>query len=483
MKSLQYILIVALALSGWACNDYLDTAPDERQEIETLQDISELVANSYSVGSWMFLEWMTDNAVALSRNNQLEWMTQNFMWKPVTAYEYQDTPTYFWEGTYTAIAHANQALDAIDRVPNTNDAYKKAIRGEALVSRAYNHFLLASVFCQAYEEASAASQLGIPYVTAPETQLLVTYERGTLQETYEQIEKDLLEGLPLLSDDFYPGSKKYHFNTGAAYAFASRFFLFKGDYENCIKYANMLLGNGVAPAVFVRDADYVYTGTSSTQIADKFTDPNSVANLLLVRKQSFATRTYRGYSSNTQIMAQVFGTNNIWNTSDNRDSRWGYRDDKNPPKFVERFEYTTATTGYGYHIFTDLRAEEVILNRMEAYVMTNAEGTTENLDKAVADFNVLASKAYSGSPVLTPQLIIDEYGEYNAENMMKLIVDERRKELFLESMRWFDIKRFKMSITHTSLMGESSTLEADDLRKAVQIPQQAIGRGIEANPR
>ncbi len=483
MKSYIYILTIAIGLLGWSCDDYLDTAPDERQQLQKLTDVSELVANSYSGASYVFLEWMTDNAVALTRNDQIEWMTQNFMWEPVTASESQDTPAYFWSSTYTAIAHANQALDAIDAVENTDDAFKKAIKGEALVSRAYNHFLLANIFCQHYNDATVASELGIPYITAPETALTVKYERGSLLETYDKIEKDLTEGIALLSDDYYVGSGKYHFNKGAAYALASRFYLFKKDYINCIKYSNLLLGDGTLSSVFVRDMDQVYTGTSSTQLADNFTDPNSVPNLLNVRKEtSSVTKSYRGYRTNATVMDQVFLVNRL-GSDDFRDARWGYRDDKRPPKYTMRKRYTTATTYRGYYIHNELRAEEAILNRCEAYVMTNVDGTTDNLDMAMADYNIMAANWYENFVPLSPQYIIDEFGEYNADSMMKFIIGERRKELFREGIRWFDIKRFELSITHVSLTGVTSTLEADDLRKAVQIPFGAIAKGIQANPR
>lgn len=483
MKSYIYILTITIGLLGWSCDEYLDTAPDERQEIKKLTDVSELVANSYSEASYVFLEWMSDNAVALSRNDQSEWMTQNFMWEPVTANEGQDTPPYFWSQTYTAIAHANQALDAIDAVENTDEDFKKAIKGEALVSRAYSHFLLANIFCQHYDVATASSDLGIPYISAPEIELIVKYERGTLQETYDKIEKDLLEGISLLSDDYYVGSGKYHFNKGAAYALASRLYLFKKDYANCIKFSNLLLGDGLLNSVFVRDMDKVYTGTSSISLADNFTDPNITPNLLLVRKEtSSVTRSYRGYRSNETVMDQVFLDNRL-GSSDFRDSRWGYRDDKRPPKYAERFRYTTATTGYPYYIHPELRAEEVVLNRCEAYVMNNADGATDNLDKAMADYNIMGALWYENFTPLTSQMIIDGFGAYNAENMMTFIIGERRKELFREGIRWFDIKRFKMSITHTSVTGETSILQADDLRKAVQIPSGAIAKGIQANPR
>ena len=483
MKSYIYILTIAIGLLGWSCDEYLDTPPDERQEIKKLTDVSELVANSYSGASYVFLEWMSDNAVALSRNDQREWMTQNFMWEPVTASEDQDTPVYFWSQTYTAIAHANQALDAIDAVENTDDAYKKAIKGEALVSRAYSHFLLANIFCQHYDAATATSDLGVPYITKPETELIVKYERGTLQETYDKIEKDLIDGIALLSDDYYVGSGKYHFNKGAAYAFASRLYLFKNDYANCIKYSNMLLGEGVVNSVFVKDMEKVFTGTSGIAMADNFTDPNSTTNLLLIRKEtSSVTRSYRGYRSNATVMDQVFGINRL-GSDDFRDSRWGYRDDKGPNKYAERFKYTTATTGYPYYIHAELRTEEVILNRCEAYIMTNVDGTTDNLDKAIADYNIMAANWYADFIPLTPQIIIDIYEAYNAENMMKFIIAERRKELFVEGLRWFDVKRLELSYAHITVTGETSTLEANDLRKTVQIPSGAILKGIQANPR
>lgn len=229
--------------------------------------------------------------------------------------------------------------------------------------------------------------------------------------------------------------------------------------------------------------DQVYTGTSSTALADNFTDPNSPTNLLNVRKETLnVIRSYRGYRSNATVMDQIFNTNRL-GSDDFRDSRWGYRDDKRPPKYAERFRYTTATTGYPYYIHNELRAEEVILNRCEAYIMTNVDGTTDNLDKAIADYNVMAANWYADFTPLTPQIIIDVYEAYNAENMMKFIIGERRKELLREGIRWFDIKRFKMSITHTSVTGETSVLEANDLRKAVQIPSGAIAKGIQANPR
>ena len=77
---------------------------------------------------------------------------------------------------------------------------------------------------------------GIPYATKPETQLDPKYDRGTLQQTYDNIEKDMLEGLKLVTDEFYE-VPKYHFNVAASNAFAARFYTAKRQYDKVVDYA------------------------------------------------------------------------------------------------------------------------------------------------------------------------------------------------------------------------------------------------------
>ena len=63
-------------------------------------------------------------------------------------------------------------------------------------------------------------------------------------------------------------------------------------------------------------------------------------------------------------------------------------------------------------------------------------------------------------------------------------MEERTKEFMHEGLKWFDIKRFKIPVTHTLANGSTVTLEADDLRKVIQIPQAAIDvGGLTPNPR
>ena len=155
--------------------------------------------------------------------------SQNYNWEELDDVQ-RNTPSFYWDACYTAIAHANQALEAIEKLGNP--ANLKAQRGEALMARAYSHFMLVSIFSQRYNPATAKTDLGIPYILEPETVLLKKYTRNTVEEVYNNLEKDIELGLQLVGDDY--SQPKFHFNKAAAKAFASRFYLVKGNWDKVL---------------------------------------------------------------------------------------------------------------------------------------------------------------------------------------------------------------------------------------------------------
>ncbi len=480
-KRFILLSIIVLVIS---CDSYLDEVPDNRQTLKTLEDVSQMLVSAYSEAIYSFVEWKSDNATYIRENTQFDWFTELYSYRPSVSNENQDTPTYLWDNNYQAISHANQALEALEEIEGGDLDFRNALKGEALITRAYNHFMLANVFCQHYNEANKG-ELGIPYITEPETQLQVSYERGTLEETYSLIEKDLLEAIPLISDEYYVGSGKYHFNINAAYAFASRYFLFKGDYEKCIEYSNKLLGSGVIGTTYVRNMDEVFSGSGSVAIANQFIDVDDPANLLVVRKQSVAVNRYtRGYQANTNIFIDIFVRNNPQGSTDQRDLRYGFSSSsaRVQPKYTELFHFTTSTTGFAYFIQPELRSEEVILNRMESYARLN------RLNDALNDYNVMAALRYDNGGQLTLPEIVDYYEATEQEAMLNLIIGERRKEFLREGLRWFDIKRLGLEVYHiistdsNGNVSEDVTLSVNDLRKAEQIPAKSIANGIQGNP-
>ncbi len=460
-----------------SCDSYLDEVPDNRLDtLVSLDQASELLVSGYTGATYNFVDEGSDNVGPSLTTDAIRWMTDIYSFKDATP-EHQDTPTWFWNQTYNAIAHANKVLISLDGIDTKDIKRKNAIKGEALITRAYNHFLLANIFCQAYDVNTATSELGIPYVEKVEDVLKVTYKRGTLQETYDKIERDLLAGLPLISDEFLKGTGKYHFNKKAANAFASRFYLWKGDYEKCIEYSDVVLGKGLLDVTYCRNYKTVFKGSSMKEISDKFVSPNLLSNLLLVRKDTYQiVSNFNGYPTTKDIAEKIF-QDNIQKTKDFRDAGWGYKDIYATPKFSPLKKYNTPTSWYSYFIMPVLRAEEVILNRMEAYVRTG------KIAEALADYNVYAPMRYESGGQLQIDNIVSFYKGSEEEAMLALVIDERRKEFLKEGLRWWDIKRLKLSVSHKDIQGNIFELNTDDLKKAIQIPAQAQANGIEANPR
>lgn len=480
-RKLAISFTLALTLAG--CDDFLSENPDNRVELNTVDKAAQLLTNAYPAGSYSFTEWMTDNVqYTFGTQKQLK-HEQAYTWDDFTDIS-QDTPGYFWSTTYEAIAHANEVLAVIDNMEG-DEARKDAVKGEALLCRAYGHFMLVNLFSKHYNEETADDDLGIPYVEEPETQFIKQYTRLTVEETYEKIEKDLLDGLELVNDGYYNNSGKYHFTRNAALAFASRFYLFKREYNKVIQYSSELLG--ADPSIYVKDIPALLQQRINTEDYIRlYHSPNDNSNLLLIRQVSnFHIPSLGFWPDENFWYQQLYATgNNPYQLIDERrDPAWvAGETGVAGSKFEFLFERSSLTSNVGlnYTIFLGFRGEEVLLNRAEAYIFQN------QLTSALNDLRHLVSKRYRDyDNHLTIERIRNQYGSGN-DRLATLIyiLDERQKEFMHEGLRWFDIKRYEFEIQHTLATGQTITLQGDDERQVLQIPQSAIDiGGLEPNPR
>ena len=473
--------ILFLLTCATACDKYLEETPDNRVDLDTPEKAAQLLTNAYSSAGYFFTEWMSDNVTFTQGTTKRPEYNQAYEWKDFTSIE-QDTPANFWTSTYDAIAHANEVLAVIDNLPGEK-ARKDAVKAEALLTRAYGHFMLVNMFAKAYDPETASQDLGIPYVLEPETEFVKKYERLSVAEVYELIEDDLEGGLDDVDDSFYANSGKYHFTRNAALAFASRFYLFKGDWDNCIKYSSEMLGAN--PQVFIKNIDgLLATSASPEDFIRLFTSPADPSNLLMIRNvTNFPVNI--AYWPDSQLLYGLFN-NNPFGEQDVRVSveypiYVRGTNGLTQAKFEFLFERTSLTSNVGwyYTIISAFRGEEVILNRVESYIYKN------QLNLALEDLQVYVNRRYENSPTVTLPLLRQAYGTNNNQlAVWEFVVDERRKEFMHEGIRWFDIKRFQIPVTHYLEDGSQITLAGDDERKVLQLPQAAIDvGGLEPNPR
>ena len=486
------LILLTLALTPLGCREFLDEVPDNRVALDDLEKAAQLLTNAYAVSSYAFTDWMTDDVqftrgVALRQNHIAAYAWDEFLDDPGTS----DTPAFFWFETYNAIAHANEVLAALGSFPvitEEDEARKNAIESEALLTRAYGHFMLVNLFAKHYNNTSASSDPGVPYVDAPETVLIQEYSRNTVQEVYDKVEADMLSGIALVDDSFFANSGKYHFNRNAALAFASRFYLFKEDYDQCIEFSTQMLG--ADPSGFVRDLtaqDFQEASSSFTVYPQLYSSPDQTANLLLMRKISLVQRNDFAHSPSINFYLDLFNSNPFNVTDQRRDPAFAKGDNGVfPSRYESLFQRTSlnSNVGFPYHIALAFRGEEVLLNRAEAYVFNN------RIDDAIADLQVLVDNRYDETNVLTLDVIRDFVAPNNpfVSNRIAVrdyVLIERRKEFLGQGLRWFDIKRFNLEVDHVLADGTSTvTLGRNDLRKVLQIPSSAIDvGGLRPNPR
>jgi len=197
MKKINIILIALLGLFAASCDSYLDETPDNRAEVDSQMKIRKLLVSAYSDGNYAFVtELASDNIDDTGSSNPYSdrFTEQLANWVDLTETNNEDTQN-IWTGAYNAIAHSNEALAAIEKLGDENLLPEK---GEALITRAYGHFLLVNVFCQHYNATTSATDLGITYMEESETTLDPKYERGNVKDVYEKINADIEAALPLI---------------------------------------------------------------------------------------------------------------------------------------------------------------------------------------------------------------------------------------------------------------------------------------------
>jgi hypothetical protein len=495
MKNIKIIVSLLVLLSITGCSEFLSETPDNRTQIDTPEKISELLVTAYPNATYMEIaETMSDNVFDSELSSSSQKNEQNYNWEMQTETNV-DTQARYWNESYKAIAAANQALVAIKQLgdsPNLNPQ-----KGEALLARAYAHFMLVSLWSNRYNPATAATDLGIPYVTEPETSLIKEYTRNSVEEVFNLIQKDLEEGLKYVTNNYK--EPKFHFNKEAAKAFACRFYLVKGDWDKALEASNDL---GSKPFGKLRDYA-VFNNYAFAQMPIEYSKEDKATNLLVAYPYSIWRRgyAYRFYLTGNRE-DEILGTgtnifNKPWLTQTSGIYQGGINVFVN--KFYEYFKYTnvTAQIGEPYTGTVLFSNDELFLNRIEAHVMKNQIDLANSeleyfFSTRTSGYNAATDKLTQASIVAKYPVIENEYTPFYTmtplqTSYIKAIAEARRRDFIHEGIRWFDIKRFNIVVEHSTYafgqINKKNILVKDDKRRALQIPLSASNNGIEKNPR
>lgn len=523
------LMLASVAILA-SCSDQLDTLPDNRTTLDTPKKIAGLLVTAYPDRTpTLFNEWMSDNTDYMGEQNSQgnRGGDQYFFWQEQTEGG-NDSPEMVWMLYYEGVYKANEALAAIDDQGGPNNDILRNSKGEALLLRAYNHFILANEFCRPYNGKTSTKDAGLYYATgiADFSAAAEQSNRGTVADVYAKIAADIEAGIPLLNDTYEV--PKYHFNKQAAYAFATRFYLYYEKWEKAKEYADKLLGSN--PAASLRDyralqAMPLSKSEQAVKIAEAYCSASADCNLLVQTSVSNAGMalapwlTSKRYTlTNYLSETELFQSNNIWGTSSNL--IWkpftvnsGESNFALLMKLPREFEIRNTTTGSGYlrTLNVNFTMDEALLNRAEAEIMLGQN------DAACADMTIWMKNFFNTNVTLTPTSVqtffktvpyayadaakmvpsfkkhisprftIDAEGSVQ-ESLLQCLLNFRRIETVHQGMRWMDIRRYNIEIPRR-LIGANGKpsqnldwLEKDDPRQVVQIPQSIREAGVAGNP-
>ena len=523
------LMLASVAILA-SCSDQLDTLPDNRTTLDTPKKIAGLLVTAYPDRTpTLFNEWMSDNTDYMGAQNSQgnRGGDQYFFWQEQTEGG-NDSPEQVWMLYYEGVYKANEALAAIEDQGGPKNDILRNSKGEALLIRAYDHFILANEFCRPYNGKTSTKDAGLYYATgiADFSAAAEQSNRGTVADVYAKIATDIEAGIPLLNDTYEV--PKYHFNKQAAYAFATRFYLYYEKWEKAKEYADKLLGSN--PAASLRDyralqAMPLSKSDQAVKIAEAYCSASADCNLLVQTSVSNAGMalapwlTSKRYTlTNYLSETELFLSNNIWGTSSNLiwkpfTVNQGESNFALLMKLPREFEIRNTTTGSGYlrTLNVDFTMDEALLNRAEAEIMLGQN------DAACADMTIWMKNFFNTNVTLTPTSVqtffkavpyayadaakmvpsfkkhisprftIDAEGSVQ-ESLLQCLLNFRRIETVHQGMRWMDIRRYNIEIPRR-LIGANGRpsknldwLEKDDPRQVVQIPQSIREAGVAGNP-
>ena len=250
---IKYIALAAVAILS-ACTKQLDITPEGAPSAQnfwkTKEDALKAEVGMYNeyndenfYGRGMFWFINASDDMVTGRNKPEADNIKNFN-KSYVGGGYTDSQ---WSMRYAVIGRANAI---IKNVPNIamDEALKKQIIGDAYFNAGLVYFQLAANY--------GNEKAGVPIVT-PEMDPAVVVPRATnVNVNYDYIAELFLkaaDNLPLFSamkaEDYGKGHKT------AAWAYLSKVYLYKKDYANAKKYADMVIGSGIHDLVLTSFAD------------------------------------------------------------------------------------------------------------------------------------------------------------------------------------------------------------------------------------
>lgn len=253
-KAVMTLLLLLTACFFTSCNDWLDVSPKSQIREEDhfsresgFKDQLTGVYTRMTTQSMYGLNMGIGFVEVLSHTYDID---PNGRWRYVNDFNYtestsESTINSIWSTTYSCIANLNILIRNIEDMGELEGNFR-LYHGEAVGLRAFLHFELMRLFACA--PAMNGNANGVPYVTDYSTEVV---GQKSVNETMQLIINDLKKAHDELATDTlnkydYYGQASYsltrtHFNYFACAVTLAKAYLWMGDTQNALKYANEVI--------------------------------------------------------------------------------------------------------------------------------------------------------------------------------------------------------------------------------------------------
>ena len=333
---------------------------------------------------------------------------------------------FFWSLQYTSIDHANNLIAHVTVDENSTPTLKY-LKGQAHALRAYNYLNLVRQYQFTY--AKDASAKAIPIYTEPTTPETEPRPLATVQEVYEQIISDLTEAEKLLPG--FVRTVKNRPDLHVVYGLFARTYLTMENWELAKSYAEK-----------AREGYPVMTADRYTEGFNDVSNPEWIWGHPQTITQNMGGSSYFAYIENTPYATDAEGTNLYY----------GYNSIMPDPHFVALFEdgdvrkslFDIATQPsealYRHYRYGKFRNKypnhdaHIVLMRASEQLLIEAESKARlgDVGGAIETLNELRRNRNLADLPTTG---------YDQASIIEEILLERRRELWGEGFRLYDILR------------------------------------------
>lgn len=448
VKKLSLIIVAFCVLLLVSCEKFLDektsstlaepkTVKDLQGLLDTYYAINEVAPSADEVSAGEFYVTDTDFGTRSVSDQRM------YTWEYDNVFPAQVNDWYY---IYSIIYRCNSVLENAEHIEinNLNKEAVNNLKGQALFHRSRSYLQAVNIWAKVYDRKTAAIDLGVPI--RANVNFNEATKRSTVQQNYDLIIADLKQAIALLPD------RQVHVmrpSKAAAAGLLARVYLWMGEYDTSLTYANLCLGikNDLM--------DFNTLNATATQPIAQFNTEVLMASritnipIIAASRAKVLPELYQSYTSN-DLRKTVY-----------------FRDNGNG-SYTFKGSYD-GTTIY----FSGVATDEVYLTRAESNARLGY------IDKALMDLNELMRNRYTKGTFV-------EQTQRDQSLLLDLILKERRKELLYRGLRWADIKRLNRDGAGIDLFrtvnGNTYRLSANSARFAIPIPDDVIVlSGIEQN--